>query len=127
MSRRRKRIGIALLSAALAAFFVVKTVRWVNSGCPVGFACGSCASELTGRRVVASSDHLLTKLDLHAMKTSTSIDIEGRHVEVAGDQVVIDKATKITIPSACKVIEFVARGEVLTVLADGKRVREMGR
>jgi hypothetical protein len=127
MSRNRKRIGIAFISAALAAFFVVKAVRWVASGCPLGFACGSCASELTGRKVFASSDHLLMNLKLHAMKASTRIDIEGRHVDVAGDQVVIDKTTKFTIPSACKVIEFVAKGEVLTVLADGQRVREMGR
>ncbi len=127
MTRKSRRIAIILMGAALAVFFVVRIVRWVKAGGPVGFAAGSVASELTGRRVVASSDHLLTRLQLHAMKAATSIDVGGRHVDVAGDEIVVDKAMKFAIPAGSKVIEFIAKGEVLTVLADGKKVREIGR
>jgi hypothetical protein len=127
MSMTHKRIGIALLSVVMTVFVVVKTVGWVDAGCPIGFAWRSHGSGLPGRTVIASSDHLLTHLDVHTRQTSVRIYIEGRQVDVAGDQVVIDKGRPITVPSASKLIVIAAKGDALIVYADGEKVAEVGR
>jgi hypothetical protein len=115
-------IAVMVLSVLLAT-----AGRWIASGCPVGFSCGSCQTSLGGRTIVASSDHLLTNVSLMGDKDSVRLDVEGRDIVVRGSEVAIDGATRCLIPTGCKQLEFVASGDVLRVSADGESIQEIHR
>jgi hypothetical protein len=116
---------IMAMILAIGIFFVGG--RWVSSGFPIGIACGSCETSLDGRRIFASSDHLLTKLGLRTNSTSSILDVEGRHIEVKGDNATIDKTTKVSLPTGCKSIEFVVKAVVLTIWVDGQPIQRLRR
>jgi hypothetical protein len=101
--------------------------RWVSLGFPIGIACGSCESSLSGRRIFASSDHLLTNLGLRTNSTYSILDVEGRHLEVRGDEVTMDTTTKLSLPAGCKSVEFVVKADVLTIWVDGQPIHRMRR
>jgi hypothetical protein len=127
MTTTQKRHIFIIMAMILAtgAFFVGG--RWVSLGFPIGIACGSCESSLDDRRIFASSDHLLTNLGLRTNSTSSILDVEGRHIEVKGDDVTIDKTTKVSLPTGCKSIEFVVKADVLTIRVDGQPIQRLPR
>jgi hypothetical protein len=120
MTTRRWMMAVMVLSVLLAT-----AGRWIASGCPVGFSCGSCQTSLGGRAIVALSDHLLTNISLMGGKDSVRLDVEGRDIVVRGTEVAIDGATRCLIPTGCKQLEFMATGGILRVSADGKTIREI--
>jgi hypothetical protein len=115
-------LAVAVLSVTLAT-----AGRWVASGCPVGFCCGSCGTSLGGRSIVASSDHLLTNVSLIGDRNSVLLDVEGRKAVVRESELVVDGTTRCLIPSGCKRIEFMASGGVLRVSADGRIFQKIQR
>jgi hypothetical protein len=124
-SRRRWLILIAMVVGLL---FLTKSAFWISSGCPLGFALGSCATEITGKRLImASSDHLLDQVGLKADGVTAVIDLGSRQVVVRGDLATVDKATEFVIPVASKQVEFSVRGDRLRVLADGRDVEPAAR
>jgi hypothetical protein len=127
MARVRMRIRTMMLAVMVLSVILATAGRWIASGCPVGFSCGSCQTSLGGRAVVASSDHLLTNISLTGDKDSVVLDVEGRNVVVRGSEVAIDGTTRCLIPSGCKQLEFMASGGVLRVLVDGKPLQEIRR
>jgi hypothetical protein len=120
MTTRLWMIAVMVLSVLLAT-----AGRWIASGCPVGFCCGSCQTSLGGQAIVASSDHLLTNVSLVSDKNTVRHDEEGRDIVVRGSGVAIDGATRCLIPTGCKRLDFMASGGVLRVLADGKTIQEI--
>src|SRR5215469_13808646 len=94
MTTRRWMIAVMVLSVLLAT-----VGRWIASGCPVGFSCGSCQTSLGGRAIAASSDHLLTDIGLVGDKDSVRLDVEGRDIVVRGSEVAIDGVTRCLIPT----------------------------
>jgi hypothetical protein len=127
MTKSQNRYILIIIALILATGVFFAGGRWVSLGFPIGIACGSCESSLSGRRIFASSDHLLTNLGLHSNSTYTILDVEGRHLEVKGDEVTIDKTTKLSVPAGCKSIEFVVKADVLTIWVDGQPIRRMRR
>ena len=127
MTRSQNRYILIIIALILATGVFIAGGRWVSLGFPIGIACGSCESSLSGRRIFASSDHLLTNLGLHSNSAYTILDVEGRHLEVKGDEVTIDKTTKLSLPAGCKSIEFVVKADVLTIWVDGQPIQRMRR
>jgi hypothetical protein len=120
MHIRTMMLAVMALSVILAT-----NGRWIASGCPVGFSCGSCQTSLGGLAIVVSSDHLLTNISLNSDKSSAVLNVEGRHIVVRGSEVAMDGTTRSLIPTGCKQIEFMASGGVLRVSADGKLLQEI--
>src|SRR5262249_26256913 len=96
ITTRRWMLAVLVFSVILAT-----AGRWIASGCPVGFCCGSCQTSLGGRAIVASSDHLLTNISLVGDKDSALLDVEGRKVVVRGSEVAVDGTTRCLIRSGC--------------------------
>jgi hypothetical protein len=119
---RTMMLGVIALSVILAT-----AGRWIASGCPVGFCCGSCQTSLGGRAIVASSDHLLTHISLVGDKDSVRLIAEGNNVVVRGSEMAFGGTNRCLIPSGCKRLEFRASGRVLRVLADGRTLKEIRR
>jgi hypothetical protein len=86
MATVRMRIRTIMLAVMVLSVILATAGRWIASGCPTGFPCGSCQTSLSGRAVVASSDHLLTNISLMGDKDSVVLDVEGRNVVVRGSQ-----------------------------------------
>jgi hypothetical protein len=121
------RIRTTMLAIMVLSVFFATAGRWIASGCPVGFCCGSCSTSLGGRAIVASSDHLLANVSLRADKESVVLDVDGRDVVVRGSEVAVDGTTRCLIPSGCKRLEFMVSGGVLRVSADGKTLQQIRR
>lgn len=116
-----------MLAVGVLAVILATTGRWIVSGCPVGFACGSCQTFLGGRAIVVSSDHLLTNISLVGDKDSALLDVEGWNIVVRGGEVAVEGKTRCLIPTGCKQLEFTASGGVLRVYADGRTLQEIRR
>jgi hypothetical protein len=121
----RMRIRTMMLAVGVLAVILATAGRWIASGCPVGFACGSCQTFLGARSIVVSSDHLLTNISLVCNKESAALDVEGRKVVVRGGEVAIEGKTRCLIPTGCKQLEFNASGGILRVSADGRTIQEI--
>jgi hypothetical protein len=114
-----------MLAVMVLSVLLATAGRWIASGCPVGFCCGSCQTSLGGRAIVASTYHLLTNVSLVGDKDSVLLDVDGRNVVVRGSEVAVDGTTRCLIPSGCKQLKFLASGGVLRVSADGKTIQEI--
>jgi hypothetical protein len=112
--------GVVSLTIVLASIG-----RWIVSGCPVGFSCGSCQSASGGRTILGSSYNLLTNISMTADKTVAVLDLAGRHVVVRGNELAVDGTARNSIPPGCKQLEFTASGTLLRVSADGKIIQEI--
>jgi hypothetical protein len=72
-----------IIFAVVSLTIVLASIgRWIVSGCPVGFSCGSCQSASGGRAIVGSSYNLLTNISMTADKTEAVLDLDGRHIVV---------------------------------------------
>ena len=119
MARARFRVRTVMLLVMLLAVLLATAGRWVVTGCPIGYQCGSCIAFLKGRKIVASSDHLLGNISLETRSDSATLFVEGRQIAVRSDEAVIDGTTSVKIPAACKEIEFTVSRGILEVWADG--------
>src|SRR5271163_1479321 len=105
------RIRTMMLAVMVLSVLLATAGRWIASGCPVGFSCGSCQISSGGRAIVASSFHLLRNVSMMGDKDSVLLDVEGRSVVVRGSEVAVDCTTRCLIPTGCKQLEFVASGD----------------
>ncbi|MFO0891171.1 MAG: hypothetical protein U0790_18760 [Isosphaeraceae bacterium] len=109
----------------MAALFLLATaIRWLASGCPLGWPIGSCVTKVGGLDVVASSDHLLTNIGLRTSGNSVILNVEGRSVVIRNGELLIEGAVECLIPPGSRHVEFAATGDVLRIMVDGKIIRE---
>jgi hypothetical protein len=128
VARLRMRIRTLMLAVMILSVILATAVRWVDSGCPVGFTCSSGQTRIGGRVIGTSSDHLLSShMSVLAGANWALLDVEGRKVVVRGREVAVDGATPCLIPAGCKRLDFKAVCGVLRVSADGKPIQEIRR
>ena len=115
-----------LLFAVIAFSVILASIgRWIVTGGPVGYCCGSCQTDLGGRAIIGSSYYFLTNISLMADQTTAVLNVGGRQVVVRGDEVAVDGTPVTLIPAGCKRLEVSASAGILRVLADGKTIREV--
>jgi hypothetical protein len=120
------RIRTLMLAVMILSVILAAAVRWVDSGCPVGFTCSSGQSKIGGRTIVTSSDHLLrSHISGVGGVNWALLDVEGRKVVVRGSEVAVDGATPCLIPPGWKQLDFMVVGRVLRVSADGETIQEV--
>src|SRR5262249_22207026 len=125
MAKRQTRIRTLVIAAIALSVILASIGRWIVSGGPVGYCCGSCQTQLGGRAIIGSSYYFLTKISLMADQTRAVLNVGGRQVVVRADEVAVDGTPETLIPAECKRLEVSASAGILRVLADGKTIREV--
>jgi hypothetical protein len=123
MTSSRGQRWLIAVGTILSVLFLAKAAFWIAAGCPTGHeVTSSSVSQGDGRAITTSSDHLLTADTLTGDPENAVLELAGRRIVVKGNEASINGVTRIAFPAACKKREFVVRGKVLQILADGQNI-----
>ena len=110
MPMPRKHVKTFALFVAGLAIVLASVGHWIASGCPVGYHCASCQTNLGDIVIFGASDHLLTGASLTSDKDSAELDLGGWHIKVCDGSIAIDGNVLCSIPGACRKLEFIVAG-----------------